>query len=115
MKVKVTKAPPYVRLFDEKAAGWTRNPESNRHFLLLQQAYANEKLKAKGYLFLNEVLDILGIPIVPMGQIVGWICDVENVTGDNYIDFGLCDTQRKGPNGETVLNFNVDGYIMDKI
>ena len=30
MKVKVTKAPRYIYLFDEKAAAWTKDPTINK-------------------------------------------------------------------------------------
>jgi hypothetical protein len=116
MKVKVTKAPLYVWLFDKKAVGWSKEPEINTYFLLQQQAYANEKLKARGYIFLNEVLDMLGLPRCRRGQIVGWIYNKDNLgLGDNFVDFGLVDPHANGIDGAIVLNFNVDGSIIDLI
>ena len=62
----------YARFFDDGCAGWTKDPEYNLMFLRDQQRYANDLLKAKGHLFLNEVYDLLGIPRTKAGQIVGW-------------------------------------------
>ena len=55
----------------------------------IQQAYANKKLQAQGYLFLNDVLEMLGIQKTKAGQIVGWIYNEEAPIGDNYVDFGI--------------------------
>lgn len=111
---------PYARHFDETCMAWTKDPESNKFYLLRQQEYANEKLRQRGYLFLNEVYDILGIPRTKAGQCVGWMYDTENPIGDNYVDFGIFDQvhNRSFVNGyenSVLLNFNVDGNILDRI
>ena len=64
---------PYTFCFDETANGWVRDAERNKFFLLRQQDYANELLKSRGHLFLNEVLDMVGIQRTEAGQIVGWV------------------------------------------
>lgn len=116
MICKVTKAPMYVYLFDKHSGVWTGDKERDRFFLMSQQDYMNEVLKHRRIVFLNEVLDILGLPRTKRGQVVGWTYDEHNPTGDNYIDFGFGDVcQRKGVNGAIVLNFNVDGDILDKL
>lgn len=111
---------PYTFCFDETAAGWVRDAESNKFFLMRQQDYANEKLKARGYLFLNEVLDMVGIPRCRAGQTVGWIYDENNPIGDNYVDFGMLNIysapSRNFMNGlekSIWLDFNVDGDILN--
>jgi hypothetical protein len=112
----------YTYVFDETASGWQRDAEANKFFLLQQQDYANEKLKARGHMFLNEVLDMLGIPRSQAGQTVGWIYDENNPVGDNYIDFGIfnihCEANRNFVNGlekSIWLNFNVDGDILHNL
>lgn len=109
----------YTFVFDETASGWQRDAEANKFFLLRQQDWANEKLKAKGYLFLNDVLDMVGIQRTRVGQTVGWIYDENNPIGDNFIDFGIfnihCEANRNFVNGlekSIWLNFNVDGDIL---
>lgn len=111
----------YARWFDDGCPGWTKNPEYNLVFLKYQQDYANSKLKAQGYLFLNDVYDMLDIPRTNTGQVVGWIYDAENPIGDNFVDFGLnrddvqCKDFVNGYRRDVLLDFNVDGTILDLI
>ena len=112
----------YAKFFDEYCSAWSKDPEKNLFFLKRQQDYANEVLKAKGYLFLNDVYEMLGIPRTKAGQCVGWIYDEKNPIGDNYVDFGIYDLQKEGchdfVNGRErsiLLDFNVDGNILDLI
>ena len=110
----------YARFFDDGCNGWSKDPEQNLTFLKCQQAYANEKLKANGYLFLNDVYKMLGIPATKAGQIVGWIYDEKNPIGDNFVDFGLYDMNKpvvrdfvNGYERTILLDFNVDGNILE--
>lgn len=112
----------YARFFDDGCTGWTKDPEFNLMFLKDQQRYANDLLKSKGHLFLNEVYDMLGIPRTQAGQVVGWIYDEKNPIGDNFIDFGIYDIaderKRSFVNGyerTILLDFNVDGNILEMI
>lgn len=111
---------PYTFCFDETATGWVKDAESNKFFLMRQQDYANEKLKARGYLFLNEVLDMVGLPRCRAGQTVGWIYDEQNPLGDNYVDFGMLNIHSEparafmnGLERSIWLDFNVDGDILN--
>ena len=115
-------ASPYARFFDEGCTGWEKDAETNLFFLRAEQNFANDRLKSRGYLFLNEVYERLGIPTTKAGQIVGWIYDPENPTGDNYVDFGIYDAHREkardfvnGYERVILLDFNVDGNILDLI
>lgn len=113
---------PYSIVFDDGNEGWDPDPERTKFFLIQQQNWANERLKAKGHLFLNEVYDMLGARRTKAGAQVGWVYDENNVVGDNYVDFGIFDTRRSkardfvnGYEKVIVLDFNVDGYILDLI
>ena len=108
----------YARFFCEGCAGWTEDPEMNLVFLKQQQNWANELLKTRGHLFLNEVYDMLGIERSKAGQVVGWVYDETNPDCDNYVDFGIYDiyNERKrafvnGWERSILLDFNVDGNI----
>ena len=112
----------YARFFDDGCAGWTKDPEYNLMFLRDQQRYANDLLKSKGHQFLNEVYDLLGIPRTKAGQIVGWIYDEKHPNGDNFVDFGIYDTNKtanrdfvNGYERTILLDFNVDGNIWDQM
>lgn len=112
----------YARFFDECSTNWEKDAEYNLMFLRRQQEYANELLKSRGHLFLNEVYDMLGIQRSKAGQVVGWIYDTKNPKGDNYVDFNIYniknEANRQFVNGEErsiLLDFNVDGVIYDLI
>lgn len=112
----------YARFFDPSCSQWEKNPEYNLSFLKGQERYANDVLKTRGHLFLNEVYDMIGFDHSQAGSLVGWIYDESNPDIDNYVDFGIYEmgsqANRNFVNGyESVvlLDFNVDGVIWDKI
>lgn len=111
----------YARFFDISSSSWSKEPEYNLMFLQCQQNYANDKLHARGHVFLNEVYDMLGLERSKAGAVVGWILSKNGET-DNYIDFGVFDGRTQaardfvnGFEGSILLDFNVDGVIYDKI
>lgn len=113
---------PYAKFYDDGCVGWEKDPELNLMFLRRQQDAANEILKRDGYLFLNDVYDMLGIPKTTAGQLVGWIYDEKNPVGDNYVDFGIYDLYKEncrdfvnGYERTILLDFNVDGEIYKMI
>jgi hypothetical protein len=108
----------YAKFFDEYSPNWQNDPEYNLMFLKAQQQYANDLLKAKGRLFLNEVYDMLGLERTKAGQVVGWVYNPENPTGDNFVDFGIYDMSKErvrafvnGYEPSILLDFNVDGDV----
>lgn len=115
---------PYATLFDETSRRFTKEPGMNAMLLSTQQSYANDKLRANGHIFLNEVLDSLGLARAPQGQIVGWLYRPNDAdyTGDGYVDFGVFEGDQEraeafidGVEKSVWLDFNVDGPIWDKI
>lgn len=67
--------------FDSKNINWSRTYGHNRMFLQAQQGYANIMLANRGYVTLNEVFDLLGLPQTEPGALTGWV-------GDIAVDFG---------------------------
>lgn len=109
----------YAKFFDEFNSNWKNNPELNQFFLKCKQNYLNDLLQARGHLFLNEVYDELGMERTKAGACVGWVISKD---GDNYVDFGLYNSEREmarhfinGNEASVLLDFNVDGVILDKI
>jgi len=109
----------YAKWFDEMSPYWQKSSDRNRGFLQIKQNLLNDRLKANGHLFLNEVYDELGIPRTSPGAVVGWVYESN---GDNFIDFGLFDSDRQdvrdfmnGYDNRILLDFNVDGVIWDLI
>lgn len=112
----------YDKFFDETNPNWVRDPESNLWFIVRQQNWANDKFKAQGYLFLNDVYEMLGMEKTKAGQVVGWIFDGKEDIGDNYIDFGIekgdsaaCRRFINGLEPSVLLHFNVDGPILNRL
>lgn len=118
-KIKSKEFSDYARFFDDECTGWTKDPKYNLMYLKTQQTYCNELLRSKGHLFLNKVYEILGMPETKTGQIVGWIYDENDPNLDNYVDFGLseerCENFVNGYENTVLLDFNVDGNILDRI
>lgn len=110
------------RVFDESNNNWSKEKFDNQTFLYKTEEYLNQMLMARaangsiGFVFLNEVYDVLGFDRTPEGQYLGWI--YEEGKHESYIDFGLRqmdEGHRLFANGHerTVwLNFNYDGDVM---
>ena len=118
-KVIVGEVSPYAKFFDENSRYFFHQDDGNAkniEFLKKQQCYANDRLKRKGYLFLNDVYDLLDIPNTQVGSIVGWIYNPRDER--SLVDFDLYNITRDGNrrfiNGESnavLLDFNVTGKI----
>lgn len=111
----------YARFFDPISPSWSREPEYNLIFLKCQQNYANDLLRSRGHVFLNEVYDMLGLPRSKAGAVVGWLLSPNGET-DNFVNFGVFDGREQvardfvnGLEGAILLDFNVDGVIYDKL
>ena len=110
----------YARFFDDGCLGWEKDAEHTLNVVKAQQARANDILKSRGHLFLNEVYEMFGIPHTKAGQVVGWIYDENNPNVDNFVDFGIFDANNEakrdfvnGYERSILLDFNVDGNIWD--
>ena len=112
----------YARFYDDGCKGWSKDANLNLLTLRSVQNHCNDILRTQGYLFLNDVYDMLGIYRSREGQVVGWIYDEKNPHGDNFVDFGIYDKddpeKRRFVNGierVILLDFNVDGPILNLI
>jgi Family of unknown function (DUF6353) len=109
----------YARFFDQTNRHFNPEPGYNSMFLRARQNWANDLLRARGHLFLNEVYDMIGAERTKAGSVVGWVI---SGTGDNFVDFGIFDADHEmarafvnGYEDSILLDFNVDGVIYDKI
>lgn len=112
----------YAKCFDETCKGYQDDAELNKYFLMQVEEWATAKLKRQGHLTLNEVYEKIGFQKTRAGAEVGWIYDEEYPIGDNKVDFQIFDlhneAKRAFVNGYEKaiwVDFNVDGYILDKI
>lgn len=111
---------PYSFIFDSfTTSRWSAHSLSNLNVIRSTEDWANRQLRLNGHLFLNDVLDELGMDKVPWGQIVGWIRGSRE--GDSYIEI-IADDQRTAfdldddtCNKPIYLEFNCDGAIWTKI
>lgn len=117
-KIDVNGLSSYARCFDETNKHFKSIPEINFFFLKAQQNFANDLLHARGYVFLNDVYEALGLPRSQAGQVVGWKLSKES---DNFVDFNIFSQSGKahdfvnGLEDAIWLDFNVDGPILDAI
>lgn len=112
----------YSIVFCEGNTGWTKNAELNKVFLIQQQNWANDKLRLRGYLTLNEVYEMVGAPTTAYGQIAGWVYTEDSSVGDNFVDFGIFDVTNEkacdfvnGRERSIILDFNCIGNILEYI
>lgn len=121
---------PFTKLWgpDGDSALWpiyARDPVQARYQLVLFQEEANDILKARKVLTLNDVYDILHIPRTVMGYQVGWVYNSSR--GDGYVSFGIQENEaysaghnqairdwNKGYEDNLWLIFNVDGLISEE-
>ena len=109
-----------ARFFDKYNPNWnSANWGLNVHFLKVRQTWLNDKLRAKGFVTLNEVYKELGFEETNEGLVLGWVLDRQ---GGNFIDFGIWDPKNESArsfvNGDAdavLLQFNHDGVILDRI
>lgn len=123
----------YTCVFDSTVDTWEPDIDLNRNYLFMVEKAANKRLKSQGHLFLNDVLSMIGTyggngtMKVPVGQLIGWIYDPNDLSKQNCISFGIdeyiegvsdiqnIDTNPFAYNMALLLTFNCDGVIIDKI
>ena len=121
---------PYLYVFDASNPNWSPSGRKNLDFLIGKQMYFNQRLRARGHLFLHEVYDGLGIEPYLLGEnkvlasrFLGWVYNPEIETIDNYISLGICDDRgnllqntaealRRGER-DIFIEFNCDGDILN--
>jgi hypothetical protein len=126
---KPTNRNTFSVLYSCNNRGWERDAQLNLSFLLELQAFMNDTLKVKGYVFLYQVYDALGMDVSYLGEdrvrashILGWIYDPSDKSRDSYISFGLTDekgnvkqnivNQLKNNEPDMWIDLNYDGDIL---
>lgn len=105
---------------------FVNDPVLRKSFLKQMEQYANDKLRIQGYLFLNDVYKMLGMPETQAGQVVGWVYDEndESKNGDGFVEFYTENVMFREAikhidsplhmQQATLIDFNIDGTILDK-
>ena len=70
-------------IFDERSPYWSKDNDANKSWLALvvHSAVSKYAIRSKSYkqpFFINEFLDILGLPRKKIGQTYGWSGATEN-------------------------------------
>lgn len=94
---------PYTVQFTDQSPNFTKDSNYNYIFLLAQIRYHNDKLQLKGHVFLNEILDDLGLPRIRRGQIEGWVHEQGII---------VMNIEENVWNAHLTLTFNVQGDIL---
>ena len=108
----------YARVFDRDNPNWSDVPHQNQNFINMVESSANRRLILNGYLFLNDVYEMLGYPKTQAGQQVGWVVNPKPGEGDGIVDFGVWNKGTfegvewiSGQRDALLLDFNVDGVV----
>lgn len=114
----------YARLWgQDTTTEWTPEaPEYNVAKLRSVQEWATLVLNSRGHIFLNEVLDQLGLDREPAGAVVGWLSKKYGGK-DGFVDLGVLKKGDEiafidfmtGDENHVLLDFNVDGEIWRNI
>lgn len=112
---------PFAAHFDEYSKNHVNDMAMNEDFIRGILRFANTKLIQNGFLFLNDILNALGLPETEEGQLFGWIYDKNDPELHNHISFGLDDESnisaiefKNRQRNDVWLFFNVDGLIVNR-
>lgn len=115
----------YSQIFDQYSDRWRRSwtPDQVFSYLRQKQREANDMLRIRKHLFVNEVYDLLGMDRTEAGAVCGWILTKNNP--DSYVDFGLDNipedklreilSAERNEDISIRLHFNPDGLIYNLI
>lgn len=103
------KADFLLATFDEKSRNWSEDPATNKLFCETVLNYAADRLRAQGYLFLNEIYNELGLSRTSEGQLVGWLYSEKET-------WWVMETSTdEGEKDRITLKFYTHGIMYDKI
>lgn len=115
----------YSKFFDQYSDRWRRSwtPQQVWEYLVQKEREANDMLRIRKHIFLNEVYDLLGLDRTEEGAVVGWILTKNN--SNSFVDFGLRTmpeeerrkflTAERNEDIKIWLHFNPDGLIYNMI
>lgn len=103
---------PYSCVIDETKRGIFQDSlEFNISFVRIQQNNLTNKLRAQGYLFLNDVYSCFNVSHTATGQICGWF--IGHPGSDDFVDITV--TPLHDGRGSIMLDFNVAGDVFEML
>lgn len=114
---------PY--LFDESTSELYPDPADSTNILSFSyfaDMQLTNILRKKGYLYLNDALEAYGLEPRQFGKMVGWYIPKGDNPDTHFVTSGLVEmdpvtgkARLSDPENTTMLRFNVDGIIFDKM
>lgn len=93
--------------YDHNCRNWIEDAEINQLFIDTVMRFMHDRLVFRGHVFLNEVLDQLGLPRQRNGQLFGWVFTYPTVPE-------LYRAESK-EDGAIDIMFQTEGNILDRI
>lgn len=110
---------PYNRVFSQETSSkWENDLGTNKHFIACQQRFAQQLLNRRGYLYLSDVYNSLGLPESDTSRVVGWkvVTLPDGSQSIPVVDFGidkpLPDDWKYNQQRAVYLDFNCQGLIV---
>lgn len=116
----------YARFFDSSNPHWVNDMDCNLAFITAQETTCTRLINRRGALMLNDAFDILGFKRSTAAGYTGWLSK-EYGGKDGYADFQIKHVWKRPYSNEAsnnyqqgwehclLLDFNVDGVILDKL
>lgn len=98
----------YARAFDRYCQAWFDNRVVNKVFVRAEEAYFNDILKYRGYVFLRDIYERFGWPVTKDSINCGWRYDSD--VGHHPIEFTIFESEDK-EDPDLIIDFNVEGDI----
>jgi len=102
-----TEMGPYAVIWDERSSVFQPSHEYNVSLIKITEQHLTDKLRADGYLFLNDVYRQFDLPVTQHGQLVGWIIPSDN--SDDFVEIKF--TEVYNSQRALMLDFNVAGLV----
>lgn len=100
----------YSIIFDCNCEAWNDDEKRNEMYLKHACQYFNDLLKVRGYVFLRDIYEYLGVPVTKTSLVVGWRLGGTN--SDNIIEFNIVKLNDDDGSTKYGIDFNVDGDIL---
>jgi hypothetical protein len=100
----------YLQTFDSNSINWEPDWDVNMMYLRAEEHYFNDLLRRRGYVFLRDIYEQIGLPVTKESLHVGWHYDPDDLSESEHVDFGLPDKD-DGDSPNVLLSFNVGGDI----
>lgn len=99
--------------FDAMAPTWDESPAVNVMTLIATENHFDILLEKRGYVFLRDVYESLGLPVTKHSCVTGWSKKMDE---QSHVKFDIKPIKMKGiDTGEFRLGFNIDGTILNFI